>query len=128
MALRGTTPLGTFAGVCGASAINAHTNGPLLVTYYTDGTIVVCGVGGVAIGYVVDDYAPGAAMTIYPIFAALCEGTASAAINVGDFIKSAASGQIAPEATVTTKTLNTIGQAFSAASGSGIRFLWTPGL
>jgi hypothetical protein len=128
MALKGTTEGPTFTAVVGAAAINGHTNGPLLVTYDTSGTIVACGVGGTAIGYVVDDYAIAATATVHSIFNPVCEGTASAAIAKGDFLKSAAAGQIAPEATVTTKTLNTIGQAATAASGAAVAFTWSPSL
>ena len=41
-----------------------------------------------------------------------------AAIAVGDFVKGAAAGQYAPEATPTTKTVATEGIALTAAAGA----------
>jgi len=44
--------------------------------------------------------------------------TSSAAIAVGDFVKGAAAGKYAPEATPTTKTVATEGIALTAAGGA----------
>lgn len=50
---------------------------------------------------------------------------ASATIAVGDYLKAAASGQVAPEASPTTWTADTIGQAEEAASGAAVGFHWS---
>lgn len=52
-------------------------------------------------------------------------GISSAAIAIGDYVKAAASGQVAPESPVTTRTADTIGVAETATSGSAEGFFFT---
>jgi hypothetical protein len=90
----------------------------LLVTIDTAGKAALCGASGIPLGSVQDAWASGALATIWPT-CGRHKLTASAAIAIGDFVKAAASGKVAPEAIVTTATAFTIGQADSAASADG---------
>lgn len=100
--------------VTAAEALAANT----LVTLDTAGKVVNCGATGTAIGWVAEDVASGALATVRPLLGRVLL-KASAAIAIGDFVKTAASGKIAPEATVTTRTVATLGQACQAASAYG---------
>ena len=51
-------------------------------------------------------------------------GVSNGTITVADFVKAAASGQVAPAAGVTTRHADTFGQADSTISGSGNFFFW----
>lgn len=51
-------------------------------------------------------------------------GVSSATITVADMVKCAASGQVAPEASVAVRTANSFGQADSTVSGSGNFYFW----
>lgn len=51
-------------------------------------------------------------------------GISSASINAGEYVKAAASGQVAPESSVAVKTADTLGVAETTVSGSG-GFFWT---
>lgn len=97
-----------------AAALAANT----LVTLDTAGKVVNCGATGTAIGWVAEDVASGALATVRPLIGR-CLLKASTAIAIGDFVKTAANGKIAPEATVTTRTVATLGQAHQAASADG---------
>lgn len=96
----------------------------LLVQTATVGnSMILCPVEGVPTGISYDTIANGA----YGDVSLIAKGdrhlcTASAAVAIGDMVKAAAAGQVAPEAVVTTATAFTIGVAESAASGVGVLF------
>lgn len=100
----------------------------LLVTRTTaDNTVGLCGAEGfpVAINATGSTIASGAVgefqlLTTGDRVLAVSSGT----ITRADFVKAAASGQVAPEAGVTTLTANTIGQADTTVSGSGNFYFW----
>lgn len=48
----------------------------------------------------------------------------STTIAAGDYLKAAASGEIAPEASVAVRTAATIGVAEEACAGAAVAFLW----
>lgn len=96
----------------------------LLVQTATVGnSMILCPAGGAPTGISYDTTANAAFGDVSLITGGdrhLCTG--SAAVAIGDMVKAAAAGKVAPEATVTTKTAFTIGVAESAASGDGILF------
>jgi hypothetical protein len=114
MAYRGVNPNGPFTYPNGAAAIAAN----LLVTLDSSGNLIVATATDSGVGFT-NDTIP-ALTQKGQVFPNRGKGvlTSSAAIAVGDLVKSAAAGKIAPEAIVTTSTVNTIGRALSAASGA----------
>ena len=122
MSLQGFSQEGPLTYLTASNAIGAN----LLVTLTaTAGVVDLCGASGYPVG-IADAPAGGnipAATegTFFPLKRRVLV-IASAAINPGDFCKAAAAGQVAPEATVTTLTAATIGQAETAASGAGVGF------
>lgn len=97
------------------------TKGGLLVTLNSSGLLVKCGAAGTIIGVVYSSYASGALATVFPP-RGRHKLECTAAIAAGDMVKPGAAGQVAPEATVTTKTLNTCGQAETATSNQNDAF------
>lgn len=87
----------------------------LLVTLDTAGKIVKCGASGFPIGVVRESFASGVDASVWPLRGEVALQI-SAAIAKGDFVKPAAAGQIAPEATVTTLTAASVGQAMTAGT------------
>lgn len=109
---------GMMASALAAEAIAANL---LVQRSTTAGSVGLCGASGLPAGATQEAFANAAQCTFYrPFGSALV--TASAAIAAGDFVKAAASGKVAPEATVTTRTAATIGIAITAASGDGVTF------
>ncbi len=106
---------GPWTYVVAASDIAANT----LVALDTAGKLVVNGATGKPIGTVQEAFKAGATATVYPLIGRV-RLTSSAAIAVGDLVKVAASGKAAPEGTVTTATVNTIGQAEEAAGAGDV--------
>ena len=111
MSMEGTKLLPPLTFVAGGS-ITANT---LVTLHTTAGQVVECGVGGFPIGVVYDAYSSGETVPVYPL-PGLHRVIASAAIVAGDNLKPAANGEIAPEASVGTNTVDTCGQAVGAAS------------
>lgn len=110
---QGLTGSATAAGAIAANLLVQRTT--------VAGKVDVCGASGLPAGSVQEAFASGDTVLFYrPVGMALV--TASAAIAIGDFVKAAASGKVAPEATVTTRTAATIGIALTAASGDGSTF------
>lgn len=113
---------------CARGTVNrlaAEAIGPnLLVQTATVGnSMILCGASGVPTGISYDTIANAAFGDVSLITGGdrhLC--TASAAVAIGDFVKPAAAGKVAPEATATTATAATCGVAESAASGDAILF------
>ncbi len=86
----------------------------------TPGNIVVCGVGDIPIGVTQDAYAAGAMATFIrwgPGFEAyvVCPG-----VTAGDYVKCGASGALAQEATASTVTVATVGQAKTTTDAAGL--------
>jgi hypothetical protein len=89
----------------------------------TAGKAAVCGSGGTPIGVVMELFASGATAAVYRKGRLLC--TSTAAINAGEFVKPGASGKIAPEGTVTTRTADTCGVADSTVgAGDALIYIW----
>jgi len=94
----------------------------LLVTLTsTAGSVDLCGDSGFPVGVSTDLIASGAYGAFQPMRGRILV-TASAEIAAGDFVVAAASGQVAPETEVTTRTAFTIGQAETAAADAGATF------
>jgi len=94
----------------------------LLVTLTaTAGTVGLCGASGIPVGVATDLVTSGAYGTFQPMRGRILV-TASAQVVAGNFVKAAASGQVAPESSATTRTAATIGQAETAANGQGNTF------
>ena len=99
-------------------AANAIATNLLVTLTTTAGSVDVCGASGVPVGIADGAVASGAYGNFLPVEGRV-QVVSSATIAAGDFVKAAAAGQVAPEATVTTRTAATIGQAETAVSGSG---------
>lgn len=99
----------------------------LLVTLHTVAEqVALCGASGNPVAVAYDAIASGAAGDVQ----LLAKGDrafvkCSAAIAIGDFVKAAAAGKVAPEAGTTTLTAFTIGQAETATSTDGDAFWMT---
>ena len=115
--LRGTSPF--LAG----EAIAAN----LLVTFTTvANTVGLCGASGVPLGINATNatIASGAIGDVQILaMGDRVLSVSSATITKGDFVKGAAAGQVAPEASVAVRTANTIGIAETSVTGSGL-FFW----
>lgn len=116
-------PMKINQGLTGSGIAAAAIGANLLVTRSTvAGKVDLCGASGLAVGSTQEATASGDLCTYFrPIGTAWV--TCSAAIAIGDMVKPAASGKVAPEATVTTITAATIGQALTATSTDGDTFL-----
>lgn len=110
---------GPFSIVTGEAI--SPTKGGLLVTLNSAGLLVKAGVAGTIVGVVYSTVASGGLATVFPP-RGRHKLECTAAIAAGDMVKSGAAGQVAPEATVTTKTLATIGQAETATSAQNDAF------
>jgi hypothetical protein len=115
--LQGTSQLrGTYNAVA-SEAIAAN----LLVEDHTvAGQLSLCPASGCPSGIAYYAIASGAAGDVYVFVPGdVVKAVSSATIAIGDYVKPAASGQVAPEATATTRTEFTIGVALSAVTDSG---------
>lgn len=115
--LQGTSQLrGTYSAIA-SEAIAAN----LLVEDHTvAGQVSLCPASGCPSGVAYYAIASGARGDVYPLVPGdVIKAVSSATIAVGDYVKPAASGQVAPETTATTKTAFTIGVALSAVTDSG---------
>lgn len=92
-----------------------------LVTLNTSGYVVQCGAGGTAIGVVYETYSSGDTVPVYPIQGRHFVRT-TATITAADFVKPGADGAVAPEAGVTTRTADTVGQAITTGTGAAAQF------
>ena len=115
--LQGTSSVrGTYSAIA-SEAIAAN----LLVEDHTVvGQISLCPASGCPSGiayYAIASAARGDVHIIAP--GDIVKAVSSATIAAGDYVKPAASGQVAPESTATTKTEFTIGVALSAVTDSG---------
>jgi hypothetical protein len=114
MALNDIVRRGPLSLTAGATALAQG----YLVKLHTDATVVVAGAGDVPLGYCSEAAAIGASVAVEPL-----EGksalVAGGAISIGNYVKSGASGKVVVEATATTPTAFTIGQAFTASSVDG---------
>ena len=91
----------------------------LLVTLTaTAGSVGLCGASGFPVGVSTDLIANAAYGAFQPMKGRILV-TASASITAGNFVKAAANGQVAPEASAATRTAFTIGQAETGASQNG---------
>lgn len=91
----------------------------------TNGDVVECGAGVVGIGFTVEAFSTGDTVTCYSLANGRVPLIASAAIAIKDYVKVAATGKIAPEATVTTRTVATVGRADTAAGADGdLVYVW----
>lgn len=108
----------TDSGVA-SGALAANT----LVKWHTvAGQLANTGVGDIPIGSIQEAIASGATGVFFR-----SKGThlvtAGAGVTAGDYLKTAAAGKLVPEATPTTPTAMTVGQAKEAASGDGVAFM-----
>lgn len=124
MANDGQMTEGGFLTLTAYEAIAAN----LLVSAHTTaGQVALCGAGGFPIAVADEAVAASAVAGFRPLKTSKrILVKASAAIAAGDFVKAAAAGKVAPEATVTTRTAATIGQADTAASADGSLFWMYP--
>lgn len=99
------------------AALDANT----VVTVDTSGGVTMAISQGIPTGTVQEAFAINKLATVYPARGRHLV-TASAAIAAGDFVKCAANGQVAPEASVAVATAFTIGVAETAAAGQGSTF------
>lgn len=113
--------------ICGAArtyvaggTITSTTTGTL-VTFDTGGKVVACGAGGTAIGVVYETYTVGQTVPVYPLHGRHFLRTTTT-ITAADFIKPGAAGAVAPEAGVTTRTADTVGQAETTGTGAAAQF------
>jgi hypothetical protein len=112
-------------GTVEATASEAIAVNLLVEDHTTAGQVSLCPADGCPMGVAylaVDSGAVGTFQLLSVGDTVLSKGSAS--IAVGDYLKPAASGQVAPEAGTTTKTSSTIGVALSTCSGTGVAFLW----
>lgn len=110
--------LGDVGSGVAAASLNANT----LVTIDTSGLVAACGASGLPVGSIQEAFASGATVNYFRTRGRHAV-TASAAIAIGDFLKAASSGKVAPEASVGTRTAATIGIAITAASNDGDVFI-----
>jgi hypothetical protein len=98
----------------------------LLVEPHTvAGQVSLCPANGCAVGVAYEAVASGAAGAFQVISKGdIVYSLSSAAIAIGDYVMPAASGQLAPESVVTTKTEFTCGVALSATSGAAAGVYW----
>ena len=98
----------------------------LLVEPHTvAGQVSLCPANGCAVAVAYEAVASGAAGDFQIITKGdVVYSLSSAAIAIGDYLMPAASGQIAPESVVTTKTEFTCGVALSATSGAATGVYW----
>jgi hypothetical protein len=110
--LRGTVPLTASESIAVDLLIEDHT---------TVGQVSLCPAAGCPLGInkTGATIASGAVGDVQLLSVGdTFRGISSATITVGDYVKAAASGQVAPEASVAVRTANTIGVALSTTSGS----------
>jgi hypothetical protein len=89
----------------------------LVEDHTTAGQVSLCPASGCPAGVAYDAVTSGAAGAFQLLAPGdIVRAIASDTISAGDYVKPAASGQVAPEATATTKTEFTIGVALSAST------------
>lgn len=86
----------------------------------TAGQLVVCGVGDIPCGVTIEPIPAGRTGTINRWGRGNTYLISGAGIAAGDYIKCGAAGVVVPEATVTTVTVATVGQAKGASDGTNI--------
>lgn len=112
---------GPWSGYVAAADLTIPATAPgcvLLVTLDTNGKVALNSATGTPIGVIREDFKSGVLVTVFPLRGRL-PFVASATIAIADFLKPAANGLVAPEGTVTTRTVATIGQAETAGSANG---------
>jgi len=101
----------------------------LVECHTTAGQVSLCPSAGVPLGVAYDAIASGAVGDIQVITPGdIVQSKGSTTIAVGDYLVAAASGEVAPESPVTTRTANTIGVAEEACSGAAALFRWRVGV
>jgi hypothetical protein len=97
------------------------TNTGTLVTFDTASKVIECGSGGTAMGVVYETYALNDTVPVWPLHGRHYVRT-TATVTAADYLKPGAGGALAPEATVTTRTADTVGQAETTGSGAAAAF------
>lgn len=92
----------------------------LCVKWHTvAGQITLCGVGDIPIGVSTDKIPSGKTGTFYRWGRGNSYYVVAASVAAGDYLKCAASGALVTEASATTPTLFTVGQAKTATDTAG---------
>jgi hypothetical protein len=115
--LQGTSQLrGTYSAIA-SETIAANL---LVEDHTTAGQVSLCGSDNKPSGIAYYAIASGARGDVYPLVPGdVVKAISSATIAVGDHVKPAANGQVAPESTAGTPTAYTCGKALSAVTDSG---------
>ncbi len=97
----------------------------LVEPHTTVGQVSLCPANGCAVAVAYEAVASGAAGDFQIITKGdVVYSLSSASIAAGDYVMPAASGQLAPESSVTTKTEFTCGVALSACTGAAAGVYW----
>jgi len=89
-----------------------------LVKVNSSGLLVNAGAGDVPLGWVQDAGVSGDYLAVYEV-GPISPLIAGGAITTGDYVKCGASGKVVVEATASTPTAFTIGQAFDTTAADG---------